>query len=242
MANIDQAMIMAAGMGKRMLPLTENLPKPMIEIRGKTLITHILEKLYFEGIKKIVINVHYLSELIIQHVKSLPFYHDIEVIFSHEDELLESGGGIVKALPFFNNKPFYRINSDIYWEDESLLYYINKNWENNNCDALLLAIEKNKFFGYDGKGDFDIISDKYVKILANELAYAFSGIGVFCPKLFEKLEIKKFTLFGDFIFKEKKNSENILHNINALKYENRIFHIGTVENLKEADKLLKLEF
>jgi MurNAc alpha-1-phosphate uridylyltransferase len=98
---INQALIMAAGYGRRMQPFTNTKPKPLAEVNKKTLIAHIIEKLYNHQVENIVINTHYLSDLIIEHVKSLPLYRKLNILFSIENELLETGGGPVKATEYY---------------------------------------------------------------------------------------------------------------------------------------------
>ena len=104
MSGLDKAMILAAGLGLRMRPLTENTPKPLIKVMGKTLLDHAIDRLVQGGVKMIVVNVHYRADQIVTHLKSR---NDVEIrICDETGEILDSGGGIAKALPHFNGEPF----------------------------------------------------------------------------------------------------------------------------------------
>src|SRR3954453_17956853 len=110
------AMIMAAGLGKRMRPLTATRPKPLIEVNGKALLDHVLEKLRIAGVRKIVVNVHYLADALEAHLASRD--HGLEIVISDErDLLMETGGGLVRAEPLIETDPFLALNSDNLWID-----------------------------------------------------------------------------------------------------------------------------
>ena len=108
------AMVLAAGLGTRMRPLTLTKPKPLYEVGDRTMLDHALDKLVAAGIKRAVVNTHYLAELIETHLQSRG---DIEIIISREETVLDTGGGIVKALPYFAGKPFFALNADLPWMD-----------------------------------------------------------------------------------------------------------------------------
>ena len=117
MRKIKQAMILAAGLGSRMKELTKEIPKPMIQVDDMSLIERIIRYLKSNGIKKIVVNSCYKAEILERFILSLEIVKDLEIIFSREEELLGSGGGIKNALPFFNNEPFFIFNSDSIFVD-----------------------------------------------------------------------------------------------------------------------------
>ncbi len=164
MRKIKQAMILAAGLGSRMKDLTFNIPKPMIQVDGISLIERTLAYLQQHGIEKIVINTYYKAEVLENFIFSLEITKKIEIIFSRESELLGTGGGIKNALHFFENKPFFILNSDSIFIDNnknnSSFYQLEAKW-NLFSDArmLLLLIDKEKSFGYWDKGDFDLGED-----------------------------------------------------------------------------------
>lgn len=148
-------MIMAAGLGKRMRPLTATRPKPLIEVHGKTLLDHVLEKLRISGVKKVVVNVHYLAEALEAHLTSRN--HGLEVVISDErDLLLETGGGLVKAAPLIDSDPFIALNSDNLWIDgpADTLKLLASHWDDSKMDALLLLVPQARALNHQGMGDF----------------------------------------------------------------------------------------
>ena len=148
-------MIMAAGLGKRMRPLTATRPKPLIEVNGKTLLDHVLEKLRISGVKKVVVNVHYLAEALEAHLTSRN--HGLEVAISDErDLLLETGGGLVKAAPLIDSDPFIALNSDNLWIDgpADTLKLLASHWDDSKMDALLLLVPQARALNHQGMGDF----------------------------------------------------------------------------------------
>ena len=149
------AMIMAAGLGKRMWPLTATRPKPLIEVGGKALLDHVLEKLRVAGVKKVVVNVHYLAEALEAHLMSRA--HGLEVVISDErDLLLETGGGLVKAAPLIDSDPFLSLNSDNLWIDgpADTLKLLASHWDDRKMDALLLLVPQARALNHRGMGDF----------------------------------------------------------------------------------------
>src|SRR3954464_1828309 len=141
-ANVPHtAMIMAAGLGKRMRPLTATRPKPLIEVGGKALLDHVLEKLRTAGVKKVVVNVHYLADALEAHLATRS--HGLEVAISDErDLLMETGGGLVKAAPLIASDPFLALNSDNLWVDgpADTLKLLASHWDDARMDALLLLV------------------------------------------------------------------------------------------------------
>src|SRR4051812_32821093 len=131
------AMIMAAGLGKRMRPLTASKPKPLIEVNGKALLDHVLEKLRVAGVKKIVVNVHYLADALEAHLRSRE--HGLDIVISDErDLLMETGGGLVRAEPLIDCDPFLALNSDNLWIDgpADTLKLLASQWDDARMDAL----------------------------------------------------------------------------------------------------------
>ena len=149
------AMIMAAGLGKRMRPLTATKPKPLIEVGGKPLLDHVLEKLRAAGVKKVVVNVHYLADAVEAHLVSRG--HGLEVMISDERKLLmETGGGLVQAQPLIDTDPFLSINSDNLWVDgpADTLKLLASHWDDTKMDALLLLVPLARAENHRGMGDF----------------------------------------------------------------------------------------
>lgn len=149
------AMIMAAGLGKRMRPLTATRPKPLIEVSGKTLLDHTLEKLRTAGVRKVVVNVHYLADALEAHLTSRA--HGLEVVISDERNLLmETGGGLVQAAPLIDCDPFLALNSDNLWIDgpADTLKLLAAHWDDAKMDALLLLVPQARALNHKGMGDF----------------------------------------------------------------------------------------
>jgi MurNAc alpha-1-phosphate uridylyltransferase len=151
----DTAMVMAAGLGKRMRPLTATKPKPLIEVAGKPLLDHVLDRLRAAGVKKVVINVHYLPDALEAHLARSAA--DLEVTISDErDLLLETGGGLVRAQPMIDSDPFFAINSDNLWVDgpADTLKLLASQWDGGKMDALLLLVPQARAMNHQGLGDF----------------------------------------------------------------------------------------
>ena len=180
------AMIMAAGLGKRMRPLTATKPKPLIEVGGKTLLDHVLEKLRVAGVKKVVVNVHYLADALEAHLSSRA--HGLEVIISDERELLmETGGGLVQAAPLIDSDPFLALNSDNLWIDgpADTLKLLASQWDDTRMDALLLLVPQARALNHRGMGDFHM--DRSGRIRRREKShvapFVFTGIQMVSKRL-----------------------------------------------------------
>jgi MurNAc alpha-1-phosphate uridylyltransferase len=231
----NQAMLMAAGLGKRLRPITERIPKPMVEIAGKSLVERTLEKLHAQKINKIVINLHYRAELLRKFIENLEVAKDLEIIFSDEAEQLEAGG-IVKALPYFDSKPFYLLNSDFIWFDHgvSMLAALNNRWDETKMDCLLAVKKLSEIPCYSSLGDFDLDDEGqlYRKTNRMELPYVFCSSMILAPSLFTDLKVEKFSFFRDFIFPKKMDANGKLARVYGLVADIDWFHIGTVEELE----------
>jgi len=151
------AMVMAAGLGKRMRPLTATRPKPLVELAGKPLIDHVFDRLRAAGVPKIVVNVHYLADALEAHLKAKA--SDFEVAVSDErDLLLETGGGMIRAEPLIDADPFLVVNSDNFWVDgpSDTLKLLASHWRDNDMDALLLLGPQARAGNHKGQGDFQM--------------------------------------------------------------------------------------
>lgn len=151
------AMIMAAGLGKRMRPLTATRPKPLVPVAGKPLIDHVFDRLRSAGIGRAVVNVHYLADALEAHLRAR--VKDIEVVVSDERaQLLETGGGLVKARSLLGDDPVVVINADSFWLDgpTDAIRALAAAWDDSRMDALLLLIPYARAHGYRGQGDFHL--------------------------------------------------------------------------------------
>jgi N-acetyl-alpha-D-muramate 1-phosphate uridylyltransferase len=180
------AMIMAAGLGKRMRPLTATRPKPLIEVNGKALLDHVLEKLRLAGVKKVVVNVHYLADALEAHLKSRD--HGLEVLISDERAvLMETGGGLVRAEPLIDSDPFLALNSDNLWIDgpADTLRLLASQWDDSRMDALLLLVPQARALNHKGMGDFHM--DRAGRIRRREKShvapFVFTGIQIVSKRL-----------------------------------------------------------
>lgn len=154
------AMVMAAGLGRRMMPLTADRPKPLVEIAGTTLLDHVLDQLRAAGIGRIVVNVHYRADQIEAHLARKA--SDFEVRVSDERSLLrDTGGGLVKALPLIPDDPFFCINADNWWTDrgENALRRMAGAWDGARMDVLMLVVPHARASNTQGTGDFDLDPD-----------------------------------------------------------------------------------
>lgn len=151
------AMIMAAGKGTRMMPLTADKPKPLIEVAGTTLLDHVLDLLRDAGVGRIVVNVHYFPEQIEAHLAANA--GDFDVAISDERDLLrDTGGGLIKALPLIHDDPFFCINADNWFADtrEHALHRMAAAWDAERMDVLMLVVPFGRAGNTQGLGDFDL--------------------------------------------------------------------------------------
>lgn len=181
------AMIMAAGLGKRMRPLTATRPKPLVEVAGKTLLDHVLDRLRAAGVERAVINVHYLPDAVEAHLRTRT---DFDIAISDErDLLLETGGGLVKASPLIDCDPFLAVNSDNYWVDgpADAIKLLASQWDARRMDALLLLIPHAFAGNHNGLGDFHMSANGQLRRRgkARIAPFVFTGIQIMAKKLLE---------------------------------------------------------
>src|SRR3954463_5196319 len=149
-----KAMVLAAGLGLRMRPLTDRMPKPLVPVAGRPLLDHVLDKLAEAGVREAVVNVHYLPDQIIDHVALRAQPH--VTISDERDAVLGTGGGVVKALPLLGNAPFFHVNADTMWIDgvRSNLVRLAETFDPGRMDILLLMAPTADSIGYSGAGDY----------------------------------------------------------------------------------------
>ncbi len=185
MTAAPKAMVMAAGLGKRMRPLTETMPKPLVPVAGKALIDHTLDWLHASGIKEAVVNTHYLASMLEEHLKERPAPH---IHISREEVLLETGGGVKKAMTLLGDAPFVSTNSDVICVDgdSPTLQRMQQHWDDDTMDILLLLHPVAKAVGYYGNGDFfwDEAEGLSRRGASAEAPYVFTGVQMIHPRLF----------------------------------------------------------
>lgn len=195
MTRITTAMLLAAGLGTRMKPLTDTLPKPLIEVGNRTLIDRVLDKLVAQGVTRAVVNVHYLAEKLIAHLKQRK---DIEIVISDERAvLLETGGGVIQALPLLGKDPFFVINTDVTWATPGDTTFLDlaHAYDPNEMDALLLLAEMGATLGYRGAGDFFLGADGHLSRRGDKPSapYVFAGTHITHAELLRDYEVKPFS-------------------------------------------------
>lgn len=228
------AMILAAGLGTRMRPLTLTKPKPLQIVGGKTMLDHALDKLVGAGIRRAVVNIFYLAEQIEAHLSNR---HDIEIILSRETELLDTGGGIAHVLTLFEGKPFFSLNADLPWTDGATpsLIRMQENWDASSMDALLLLMRTGKARGFSDRGDFDLLPDgrAFRKNRAPPRPFVCIGAQILKPELFASPPAKNFS--NNIIWDRVEQQDRLF----GLEHDGTCYHVGTPEDLQMANHLLQ---
>lgn len=228
-----RAMVLAAGRGERMRPLTDGTPKPLIEVRGRSMIDRVLDRLEAAGVAEVVINLHHLGDMVQEHLtgRKRP-----KVKFSVEVDLLETGGGVTKALPLLGAAPFFVLNGDMVWLDGGTpaLERLAAAWDESTMDALLLLQPTASAHGYEGIGDFFMTPEgRLRRRREREVApYLFAGIQIFHPRLFQDVPEGSFSL--NLLYDRAIESERLW----GLRHDGEWFHVGTPEALEEVEDAL----
>jgi MurNAc alpha-1-phosphate uridylyltransferase len=228
-----RAMILAAGRGERMRPLTDKRPKPMIEVRGRTMIDRVLDRLVAAGVTEAVVNLHHLGEQIERHLsaRSRP-----SIRFSLETELLDTGGGVAKALPHLGKRPFFALNGDVVWldGDAPALERLAAAWDGAVMDVLLLLHPTAYAHGYDGPGDFFMSPlGQLRRRREREVApFIFTGIQMLHPRIFRDLPAGAYSL--NLLYDRAAEAERLC----GLRHDGEWFHVGTPEALGDVENAL----
>ncbi|MDX3908942.1 MAG: nucleotidyltransferase family protein [Sphingobium sp.] len=185
-APITTAMLMAAGLGKRMRPLTATRPKPLVKVAGKALMDHALDRLEAGGVTKVVVNVHYLASTVEAHLKSRKSAMEIQ-ISNEREKLLETGGGLMRAKPLLGDAPFLCANSDNLWIDgpRNSIALLADHWDDSRMDALLLMIPHARANCHSGPGDFhmDTVGRLTRRKSGHVAPFVFTGVQIMSPRL-----------------------------------------------------------
>lgn len=229
-----RGMVLAAGLGKRMRPLTATTPKPLIEVRGRALIDYALDRLERADVGEVVVNIHYLAEFVRSHAsrRARP-----SVSFSDEtDRLLDTGGGVVKALPAFHDEPFYLLNSDTFWIEgvSPNLDLMADAWRADDMDALLLLAPTVSAVGYNGPGDFLLDPAGRVRRRPErEVApFVYAGAAIFHPRLFAGRAAEPFSL------NEVFDSAIEAGRLHGVRLDGLWFHVGTPSAIRLAESTI----
>jgi len=225
-------MVLAAGYGTRLLPLTGRMPKPLVPVAGKPMIEYALDRLVAYGIEEVIVNVsHHKAQLVeyLAGIKSLRFK------ISEEPEPLETGGGLKKALPLLGSEPIFTINSDIIWIDEGpgALERLAQTWDDAKMDFLLLAQSKAKAVGHD-KGEDHLFIKRENTIGWNDAdaPYIIAGIGILHPRVLANAPDGKFTV--KILWHEAMKQNRLM----CLPHHGKWFQTGTIGDIEKAEKLL----
>ena len=224
------AMVLAAGLGKRMRPLTDTLPKPLVPVAGRTLIDRVLDRMDDAGIERVVVNLHHFRPTLEAHLRQRA---RPRLQFKPEIELLETGGGVKNALGELGLAPFLVANADVLWLDgkQSALGRLGATWNDATMDALLLLQRTTSAFGSEGTGDY--FCDPLGRLRrrrGNEIPpYIFAGIQILHPRLFAGAPNGAFSLNKLY---DKAQEEGRLW---GLVHDGRWFHVGTPEGLAETE-------
>ena len=193
---IKKAMILGAGFGKRIYPLTLKCPKPLLKIGNETLLSNALKFLDTYGIKHAVINVHYLGKQIINYINKNKFNLNINIV-EEKDKILDTGGGVLNAMKYFSNEPFLILNPDTIWnsyylEELKLMEKIFFESKKNKCS--LLVVNKKKSFDQSLKGDFNLENNLISRKGRDDLNYIYTGLQIIKPEVFSGLQAGVFSI------------------------------------------------
>ena len=192
---IKKAMILAAGFGKRIHPLTLKSPKPLLKIGNETLLSNTLKFLELFGIRQVVINVHYLAEQIVDYINKNKFNLAIKIV-KEKDNILDTGGGVLNAIKYFSNEPFIIINPDTLWSLQYIkeLESMQKFFFEDKKRCLLLLVNKEKSFDQTLKGDFNLENNLISRKDKNNLKYIYTGLQIIKPDVFVNINEKVFSI------------------------------------------------
>ena len=229
------ALVLAAGLGKRMRPLTATRPKPLIEVGGRTLLDRALDHVRVAGIARAVVNTHYFADQVDAHLRSQN--HGLDIQLSDERaKLLETGGAITKALPLIDCDPFYVVNSDNLWVDGSVdaLKLLAQRWNPDQMGALLLLVPLARATGYEGRGDFHMDSAGAIRRRTEQRVapYVYSGVQLISKALFANEPIEQFSMWRiwDRLLADQR--------MYGIVHQGLWFHVGTPQAVTETEALL----
>jgi N-acetyl-alpha-D-muramate 1-phosphate uridylyltransferase len=226
-----RAMVLAAGLGMRMRPLTDALPKPLVPVAGKPLLDHVLDRLADVGVTTAVVNVHYMADAIEAHLKGRA--RPSIIISDERGELLDTGGGVVKALTLLGEAPFFHVNSDTIWIEGVMpnLGRLAAQFDPEQMDAVLLVAATATSIGYEGRGDFTMRPDgSLVRRAEREVVpFVYAGAAILSPRMFADAPAGKFSL--NKLFDRALEADRLF----GLRLEGTWMHVGTPAAIKAAE-------
>jgi MurNAc alpha-1-phosphate uridylyltransferase len=228
---LNRAMVLAAGLGTRMQPLTDTLPKPLVKVAGKALIDHVLDRLADAGVTRAVVNVHHMADQIESHLKGRT--RPAIDISDERGELLDTGGGVVKALPRLGHAPFFHMNSDSMWVEGVTpnLSRLAELFDAECMDILLLVASTTASIGYEGRGDFLMAPDGRLSRRAERQVapFVYAGAAILSPAVFSDAPQGKFSL--NRLFDGAIAAERLY----GLRLEGTWMHVGTPAAIEAAE-------
>jgi MurNAc alpha-1-phosphate uridylyltransferase len=228
----SKAMVLAAGLGQRMRPLTDRMPKPLVEVAGQPLLDHVLDKLAVAGVAEAVINVHYLPDQIIDHVA--PRTRPRVIISDERDRVLGTGGGVVKALPLLGDRPFFLLNADTMWIDgvRSNLARLAEAFDPARMDILLLMAPTASSIGYTGRGDYSMLPDGALRKRREHqvVPFVYAGAAIMSPSIFAGAPNGEFSLTKMF------DAANEQERLFGLRLDGVWMHVGTPDAVQAAEE------
>ena len=229
------AMVFAAGLGTRMRPVTNTIPKPLVEVGGKALIDHMLDRFAEAGLARAIVNVHYRADQIETHLKGRA--HPRIVVSDERAALLDQGGGIKLALPLIGDEPFFICNTDQFWLEgpHSNLAALAKRWDPETMDVMLLVAATTSSVGVDWSGDFNMLADgRLVRREERGVApFVYAGVGIMKASLFEDAPDGPFRL-APYFFEAAAKGRLFGHRLDG-----QWLHVGTPEAIAEAEETIK---
>ena len=227
-----KAMVLAAGLGLRMRPLTDRMPKPLVPVAGRALLDHVLDKLADAGVREAIVNVHYLPDQIIDHVAARAQPH--VTISDERDAVLGTGGGVVKALPLLGDAPFFHVNSDTMWMDgvRPNLARLAEAFDPARMDILLLMAPTTSSIGYQGRGDYAMAADGTLR-KRKELQvvpFVYAGVAIMSPAIFADAPKGEFSLTKMF---DRAGEQERLY---GLRLDGVWMHVGTPDAIQAAEE------
>ena len=231
------AMVLAAGRGERLRPLTDRVAKPLVEVADRSLIDRLLDRLAASGVTTAVVNLHYKAEMVRGHLDNRAAHRGPALKFSEEaDGLLDTGGGVAKALPMLGDGPFLVANSDFIWRDavDDSLAQMAGRWNADTMDALLLLQPTVTAHGYRGTGDFQMAPDGALRRRHNQevTPFLFAGIQILHPRLFVDCPTRPFSL--NLLFDKAERAGRLF----GLRHDGDWIDVGTPEGFAIAERIL----
>jgi MurNAc alpha-1-phosphate uridylyltransferase len=227
-----KAMVLAAGLGLRMRPLTERMPKPLVPVAGRALLDHVLDKLGDAGVGEAIVNVHYLPDQIIDHVAART--RPRVTISDERGEVLGTGGGVVKALPLLGPTPFFLVNADTMWIDgvRPNLVRLAEAFDPARMDILLLMAPTTSSIGYDGSGDYAMLADGALRKRREHqvVPFVYAGAAIMSPALFTDAPKGEFSLTRMF------DAANAQERLFGLRLDGVWMHVGTPDAVHAAEE------